>query len=188
MSSFSAPAKFPHAFLRMAIHTNDQKLKDKYFDAVIEHNQKMLQPCPDSGFDLLTPEDTQFTCEFDTKMINMQVSFEMRTYNNDTGKYDDCCGFYSYPRSSMSKTPLILANHVGIIDAGYRGTVRGAFRMLPTTNVKAIQNENVKYTVDRFQRLLQICHRSLCPIFVELVTPNELSETSRGAGGFGSTG
>ena len=36
-------------------------------------------------------------------------------------------GYYSYPRSSISKTPLLLANNVGIIDSGYRGNIKVAF-------------------------------------------------------------
>ena len=32
-----------------------------------------------------------------------------------------------YPRSSIYKTPLRLANNTGIIDSGYRGNLMGAF-------------------------------------------------------------
>ena len=38
--------------------------------------------------------------------------------------------FQIHPRSSMSKTPLMLSNHTGIIDCGYRGNIIGAFRCL----------------------------------------------------------
>jgi dUTPase len=44
------------------------------------------------------------------------------------------------------------------------------------------------YVVEKDVRLLQICHPSLCPIYVELVDESELSTTERGEGGFGSTG
>ena len=40
--------------------------------------------------------------------------------NNKTGQYH---GYYLYPRSSIVKTGLRLANSVGIIDAGYRGEI-----------------------------------------------------------------
>ena len=39
---------------------------------------------------------------------------------------DKNIGYYLYPRSSISKTPLILANSVGIIDSGYRGNIKAA--------------------------------------------------------------
>ena len=71
----------------------------------------------------------------------------------------------------------MLANHVGIIDSGYRGDLIGAFRCL--------DNE---YNVESNTRLLQICHPSLCPVYVVIVPENELSNTERGSGGFGSTG
>ena len=92
--------------------------------------------------------------------------------------YDRSLSYYMYPRSSISKTPLILANHVGIIDSGYRGNLIGAFRNLSDYN----------YVVEKNTRLLQICHPSLSPFIVELVDESDLSGSKRGEGGFGSTG
>jgi dUTP pyrophosphatase len=88
--------------------------------------------------------------------------------------------FYIYPRSSISKTPLMLANNTGIIDSGYRGSLIGAFRWLRTNS------DN--YTVEQNTKLVQICHPSLCPIYVVLVNEEDLTSTERGDGGFGSTG
>jgi len=81
-----------------------------------------------------------------------------------------------YPRSSISKTPLRLANSIGIIDSGYRGNIMAA--------VDNISDE--PYQVQKGQRLFQICGRYLEPIELQLV--EELSDTERGNGGFGSTG
>ena len=86
--------------------------------------------------------------------------------------------FYMYPRSSISKTPLLLANSVGIIDSGYRGSLIGAFRSTSAFG----------YKVERHSRLLQITNPTLTPIVVKMVNENELSFTERGSGGFGSTG
>jgi dUTP pyrophosphatase len=91
------------------------------------------------------------------------------------------CAFNVHPRSSISKTPLMLANHTGIIDSGYRGSLIGAFRQVPY-NIP-----NNEYTVSKNSRLLQICHPSLCPIYIMLVNNNDLSSSERGDGGFGST-
>ena len=33
-----------------------------------------------------------------------------------------------FPRSSVSKTSLVLANHVGVVDSGYRGEIRFRFK------------------------------------------------------------
>jgi dUTP pyrophosphatase len=89
-------------------------------------------------------------------------------------------GFYMYPRSSISKSYLRLANNVGIIDAGYRGHLIGMFDVIYHDTV----------TVNKLERHLQICAPNLIPIIVDLVeTIEELGEnTARGHGGFGSTG
>ena len=80
------------------------------------------------------------------------------------------------PRSSISKTPLRLSNSIGLIDAGYRGEIMAA--------VDNIKQED--YTLNSGQRLFQIVAMDGSPLSFELV--DELSSTSRGAGGFGSTG
>ena len=80
------------------------------------------------------------------------------------------------PRSSISKTPIRLCNSVGLIDAGYRGEIMAA--------VDNIKQED--YTISVGQRLFQIVAMDGSPLSFELV--DELSSTSRGAGGFGSTG
>jgi dUTP pyrophosphatase len=95
-----------------------------------------------------------------------------------------------YPRSSLSKTKLRLANSVGIIDSGYRGNLIGMFDVVNID--KEIQNKDMDadYYAKVNDRLLQICAPGLIPIYVEIVDGvYELgSETERGSGGFGSTG
>ena len=56
----------------------------------------------------------------ETIFIDLGIQCEM--VNNDKN-----IGYYLYPRSSISKTPLILANSVGIIDSGYRGNIKACF-------------------------------------------------------------
>ena len=84
-----------------------------------------------------------------------------------------------YPRSSLSKTPLRLANSVGIIDSGYRGNIIGMFDCRCD-----------EYKINYMDRLVQICDPTMCPIYVELVEKeSDLGVNStRGDGGFGSTG
>ena len=84
--------------------------------------------------------------------------------------------YYLYPRSSISKTPLRLANSVGIIDAGYRGNL-----------MAVVDNISIQaYNIQKKDRLFQICAGNLEPIEFQLA--NDLSNTQRGFGGFGSTG
>ena len=80
------------------------------------------------------------------------------------------------PRSSISKKPLALTNCIGTIDAGYRGEILAKFRN--TTDVVP----SVYQAGERFAQLL------ILPVLdVEFEEAEELSETERGEGGYGST-
>lgn len=80
------------------------------------------------------------------------------------------------PRSSISKTPLRMANSIGLIDGGYRGEI-----MAVCDNIK-----DQPYTARQGDRLFQLVAFDGSPISYEL--RDELEETSRGGGAFGSTG
>jgi dUTPase len=97
-------------------------------------------------------------------------------------------GYYLYPRSSLSKTRLRLANSTGIIDSGYSGRIMAMFDV---GNI--MYNRDCKecdYVGEKYDRYLQICAPGLVPILVEVVeSEHDLGvATQRGAGGFGSTG
>ena len=160
-------------YLKVFVNSSDTDVLNAYTDHITNHNSKLDNDAPyeDSGFDIYLPSYTTFEGKSVTK-VNMEI--KCAAYINNTP-----CGFYVYPRSSISKTPLRLANQVGIIDAGYRGCLIGAF-------------DNIRdddYHVEANTRLLQICGPSLQPINAELVySEEELGQTNRGAGGFGSTG
>jgi dUTP pyrophosphatase len=79
-----------------------------------------------------------------------------------------------FPRSSLSKTSLVLSNSVGVIDSGYRGSIMFKFRYL---------EEGMVYDVG--DRIGQIIIMPYPQVTFEEV--DELSSTERGDGGFGST-
>lgn len=80
----------------------------------------------DSGFDLYFPED--FIIKIgETKLIDLQIQIEMIENEKNIGSL--LC-----PRSSISKTPLILANSIGIIDADYRGNLKVAIKYIPDSD------------------------------------------------------
>jgi dUTP pyrophosphatase len=82
-----------------------------------------------------------------------------------------------FPRSSISKTKQILSNHVGVIDSGFRGEIRFRFKKL------AWDNGDLYDVGDKIGQLV------IMPIpAIELVEVDELSDSERGEGGFGSTG
>jgi dUTPase len=169
------------AILKLAIE--DETLIANYTDRIEKHNaQFMDNNLADSGFDVLVPNTVKFDKLFASKFIDMNIKTEMFLCDVNTDSINPCA-FNVHPRSSISKTPLILANHTGIIDSGYRGSLIGAFRCLPFfTNDIATD-----YTVVANTRLLQICHPTLCPIYITIVNANNLSNSVRGEGGFGST-
>jgi dUTP pyrophosphatase len=165
----------------------------------------------DSGIDLFVLEDVSIY-PGETKLIDLGIQCEMINLipaNNLN------CSYYLYARSSIAtKTPLILANSTGIIDAGYRGNIMAAVKYVPTkedfNNLvfqtvnyllenTPIESDNVsmdkikenignqlpKYTIKAGTRLVQICAPDLGPLDIKLV--KNLSQSLRGSGGFGST-
>jgi dUTP pyrophosphatase len=85
-----------------------------------------------------------------------------------------------FPRSSIRKTRLQLSNSVGVIDSGYRGELQATFNKIHTT----IENQKNDYKVgDRVCQIMIIPHPP-----IEFEETDELSDTERGDGGFGSTG
>lgn len=164
----------------LKINTDDQMLINKYSVEQPSH-------AGDSGIDLYTPDEYKFI-PGETKLVNLKVKCQM---------VDDMTGndvsYYLYPRSSISKTPLRLANSVGIIDAGYRGDIMAALTYIPTDAIFREINEFGKldieantFTLPVGSRIVQICSGDLSPIKYQIV--DELSATERGEGGFGSTG
>jgi len=86
-----------------------------------------------------------------------------------------------YPRSSISKTQLLLANSVGVIDSGYRGEIMLKFRNVSGFLID-VKPASPKIG-DRVGQLMIVPHPK-----IEFVEVNELDDSERGAGGFGSTG
>ena len=143
------------------------KLKIKPFNKDIHkmyENHNHFHP-GDSGLDIYIIKN-QIINPGETIRLNLGISCE----NLDAKSY------FLMPRSSLSKTPLRLANSVGLIDAGYRGEIMAA-----VDNIK-----DFAYEVEIGQRLFQIVAMDGSAIHFEL--GGHLSETTRGAAGFGSTG
>jgi dUTP pyrophosphatase len=149
------------------------ELLDLYRDHVEAHNKSVLtDPHPNSGFDIFVPQDIEFETAFECKLINHQIKAVM--YDGDEN-----VAFALYARSSIYKLPLMLANSVGVIDAGYRGNICSAVRSLSSTPV----------IIQSGYRVTQLCHCSLCPFVVRLVLSEcELGVSVRGECGFGSSG
>ncbi len=169
------------SILKLAVTNSD--LIDMYKTKVNEHNNNFKNKLfMDSGFDLFIPEDYVFennNSKMSSHYLELGVKAELVQCTFDKENVNTVCSaFYLYPRSSISKTPLMLANHTGIIDSGYRGNLIVALRCFGEE----------AYTLQAKSRIVQICDPKLKPIYVILVDESELSTTERGKGGFGSTG
>lgn len=178
--------------LKIFLNKNAQHLSEQYSIRLQQHNEKIeSNNYPDSGFDLLTPHEITIDQTYNFRQVKLDtgVSAAMFWLNQDISNNENSLSnlslpYYLYPRSSISKTELRLANSVGIIDAGYRGPLIGVFDLKETTTTYSD-----KTLLDKGSRVLQICSNDLSPFRVELVQNLEdLQITWRGDGGFGSTG
>ena len=126
----------------------------------------------DSGYDLFTPEDIIVKPGL-SSLVDLKIKCEAYLDGPNNTRHTS---YYMYMRSSTAvKTPLRLANSVGIIDAGYRGSIKAVFDNMSDED----------YLIEKGTRLLQLCGPTLEPINASVV--NSLSNSSRGEGGFGST-
>ena len=85
-------------------------------------------------------------------------------------------GYYTevVPRSSLSKTGYMLANSVGIIDASYRGSIK-----VVVTGDDSLGDLSLPFK--GFQLILRKLEEA------DVVEVDDLDQTVRGEGGFGST-
>ena len=187
---------------------DNNELQNKYYEAAHNHNNKIMNNpyVIDAGFDLYAPgNEGDELAQFGDDLRFFGTGWDDISPVNKLD-YKICCsakmvtdrnkifntGFYMYPRSSISKIQLRLANSTGIIDAGYRGHLTGMFDVV--FDAAKCQNDSDDNDADffgkKFDRYVQLCAPGLVPILVEVVgTREELGEqTERGNGGFGSTG
>lgn len=155
-----------------------------YYKSEVNRNDE------NAGFDLFC-ETTQISAyPHQMTMINQGVRARMLRilgplpfseghYGNATVKLDEQEVHYRLvPRSSICKTPLLMANSEGIIDKSYRGLIKA-----PVRNFQSVSF----YEIAEGTRLFQIVAPDLGWIR-EVRIVESLPETRRGEGGFGSTG
>ena len=84
-----------------------------------------------------------------------------------------------FPRSSVSNKPLMMANAVGVIDSGYRGEVTAKF------NITGMREFYTNYyrVGDKIAQMIIIPYPE-----ISFIESDELSDSERGSGGYGSTG
>lgn len=161
----------------LQIKVNEPSLISYYKKSIEDFKNSRTDMYRDSGFDLFVNVPLNISNTSQHTQIKVDHCVSCAVYKElDNGTYIPS-GYYLYPRSSISKTPLRLANSVGIIDSGYRGHLIAKFDVLPNTT----------YEIKQGDRLCQICSPDLSP-FSRVFLVDTLSYTTRGTGCFGSTG
>ena len=104
-----------NSFMYLRILPISLESVELYKEASLNHNEKIIKQAKyyDSGFDLYLPEDK----EFENKSGNVtKVNFDIKCSAEVVeieGNKSRPTGYYLYARSSISKTPLRLANNQG---------------------------------------------------------------------------
>lgn len=134
----------------------------------------------DSGIDLICPIETECYTNTVTK-VNLGISAEMVQISAP----ERAVSWDLRARSSISDTPLMLANGAGLIDSGYRGPIIAAMRCFSDRCHQSTIDKSI-YIIPRDARLVQAVAPGNAPL--KIVVVNSLSTSERGDRGFGSTG
>jgi dUTP pyrophosphatase len=163
-------------------------------------NQTIRRPefSGDAGYDLISYSDPKIVGVTKTPKSKLYSSIQYIEYDTNVIVAPESeSQYYSlvYPRSSISNYNLALANSVGVIDGGYRDTIKVRFRYIsqPEDLVLDGKEEKVIFTkvnLDKIykkgDKIAQLVWMNQNKLFIEFSQSVPLSE--RGTGGFGSTG
>lgn len=169
----------------MSVENNLGTILDSYKERIEELEARLdeMDEMPVLGYQKLVPEAKLFkkhendSC-WDVFATSVQQEHGYIQYGTGL-KFEIPEGYELkvYPRSSVSVTPLMLANSVGVVDEGYKGELFLRFKVIPGINTR-------RY--DRGDRVgqIQLVKKTKC-VAEEL---ESVSSSERGSGGFGSTG
>lgn len=128
-------------------------------------NDKAILPtkahATDAGYDLYAS-----SCYYEDGMLHYGTGIAVEIPEGYVGLL--------FPRSSIANTHLTLSNSVGVIDSGYRGEIMAKFRKGGTRGY---------HVGERIAQLIIIPYPEVT--FEEV---DELSNSDRGEGGYGSSG
>lgn len=128
----------------------------------------------DAGWDIVAIDDGIIKRDGDCNILYIQYRTGL-AIQPDNGFYTEL-----FPRSSVTKTNLFLANSIGLIDEGYRGEIMVRFKIAVSDHDDYFSGYKKG---DKIAQL--VVKKTIRANFIEV---DELSDTERGDGGFGSTG
>lgn len=153
--------------MKFLIRCKTEHLREMYKSHVTYHEG-------DSGVDLFIANDS-IIGPGETKLVELGIQCQLQSCNWYCPWKKVYHSYMMFPRSSISKTPLRLANSVGLCDAGYTGELKA-----PLHNTS-----NTSFNLKKGDRYVQLVAPNLQETKLRVV--NKLRKTSRGDGGFGST-
>ena len=156
-----------------------------------------------TGFDVVVTSDPEIVGElyengaykrvdYIQYKTNLKLAVQKERVFSNFGYTDLDYDILAFPRSSISKYNLTLANCIGLIDADYRGEVLLRFKYQWQPEDYKIRTDNLLEGRVNFTKLYnkgdKVCQLKVTKLEnVEFVLVDELDSTTRGEGGFGST-
>jgi dUTPase len=156
-----------------------------------------------TGFDVVVTSDPEIVgdqyesgaykrIDYIQYKTNLKLAVQKDRQFSNFGYNDLDYDILAFPRSSVSKYNLVLANCIGLIDADYRGEVLLRFKYIWQPEDYKIRTDNLLEGYVNFTKLYnkgdKVCQLKVTKVEnVEFVLVDELDSTNRGDGGFGST-
>jgi len=156
-----------------------------------------------TGFDVIVTNDPEIVGEqyengtykridYIQYKTNLKLAVQKDRQFSNFGYTDLDYDILAFPRSSVSKYNLMLANCIGLIDADYRGEVLLRFKYIWQPEDYRIRTDNLLEGHVNFTKLYnkgdKVCQLKVTKVEnVEFILVDELDSTNRGDGGFGST-
>jgi len=156
-----------------------------------------------TGFDVVVTSDPEIVGEqyengaykridYIQYKTNLKLAVQKDRQFSNFGYNDLDYDILAFPRSSVSKYNLVLANCIGLIDADYRGEVLLRFKYIWQPEDYLVRIDKLLEGYVNFTKLYnkgdKVCQLKVTKVEnVEFVLVDELDSTNRGDGGFGST-
>ena len=154
------------------------------FDIIVTSEPEIVGELYDNG--------TYKRVDYIQYKTNLKLAVQKERIFSNFGYTDLDYDILAFPRSSISKYNLTLANCIGLIDADYRGEVLLRFKYQWQPEDYKIRTDNLLEGRVNFTKLYnkgdKVCQLKVTKVEnVEFVLVYELDSTTRGDGGFGST-
>ncbi len=164
----------PYSTYTLKLFPVSEEAREQY-TTLLGGESKKFPDNANAGFDLLLADDHWYDQEKGLPSFFLaKLGVRGVMMNNFTGQ---TVHYWLAPRSSIWKNGVTLANSMGVIDRTYRGELMAALQRVDTN------------TLQKGLRVVQILAPDMGHISeVRICSDSELDETSRGEGGFGSTG